>query len=155
MIRLGLRAGEVAALNLDDIDWRAGDIVVRGKARRVERLPLPVDVGEAVAAWIRRGRPLCDSRRVFTRLRAPHQQLSVGGIGAIVKAASSRAGLSGVNAHRLRHTAATQMLNGGADLVEIGQVLRHTSTLTTSIYAKVDDNRLRPLARAWPMRARS
>jgi integrase len=113
MVRLGLRAGEVAALELGDIGWRCGEIVVRGKANRVERLPLPVDVGQALTGWLRRGRPRCESRAVFTRVRAPHRQLSVGGVGAIVKAAAARAGLSAVNAHRLRHTAATAMLAEG------------------------------------------
>jgi integrase/recombinase XerD len=150
MIRLGLRAGEVAALDLDDVDWRAGEVVIRGKGNRTERLPLPSDVGDAVAGWIRRGRPRCDTRAVFTRVRAPHQALSVGGVGAIVRSAASRANLSGINAHRLRHTAATGMLAAGADLAEIGQVLRHTSVLTTAIYAKVDDLSLRPLALPWP-----
>ena len=155
MVRLGLRTGEVAALELADIDWRAGDLIVRGKGSRIERLPLPADVGEAIAGWVRRGRPACDSRRVFTRVRAPHQGLSVGGVAAIVKAAGLRAEIPDVHAHRLRHTAATRMLAGGADLVEIGQVLRHASVLTTSIYAKVDHDRLRPLARPWPIGAQS
>jgi len=155
MVRLGLRSGEVAALELSDIDWRAGEIVVRGKGNRVERLPLPVDVGDALAGWIRRGRPRCETRRVFTRVRAPHRGLSVGGVGNLVKAAALRADLDGVNAHRLRHTAATQMLSSGADLTEIGQVLRHTSVLTTAIYAKVDDQSLRPLALRWPIGAGS
>lgn len=150
MVRLGLRAGEVAALQLDDVDWRAGEIVIRGKGNRTERLPLPSDVGETVAGWIRRGRPRGDTRAVFTRIRAPHQGLSVGGVGAIVRSAALRAGLTGINAHRLRHTAATGMLAAGADLAEIGQVLRHSSVLTTSIYAKVDDLSLRPLALPWP-----
>ncbi len=155
MVRLGLRSGEVAALELDDLDWRAGDLIVRGKGSRVERLPLPPDVGDAVAGWIRRGRPACDSRRVFTRVRAPHQGLSVGGVGNIVKAAGLRAGVPDVHAHRLRHTAATRMLAGGADLIEIGQVLRHTSVLTTAIYTKVDNDRLGPLAQVWPIGAQS
>jgi site-specific recombinase XerD len=155
MVRVGLRSGEVAALELGDIGWRCGEIVVKGKANRAERLPLPVDVGEALTAWIRRGRPRCESRAVFTRVRAPHQRLSVAGIGAIVKAAAVRAGLSGVNAHRLRHSAATAMLAGGANLTEIGQVLRHRSMTTTAIYAKVDDSSLRPLALAWPIGGRS
>lgn len=155
MVRLGLRSGEVAGLGLGDIDWRSGEIVIRGKGNRVEQLPLPADVGEGLAAWIRRGRPRWDTRAVFTRVRAPHQGLSVGGVGAIVKAAALRAGLSGVNAHRLRHTAATAMLAGGADLIEIGQVLRHTSVLTTAIYAKVDDLSLRPLVLRCPIGAGS
>ena len=151
--RLGLRSGEVAALELADIDWRAGEIVIRGKGRRQERLPLPVDVGEAIAGWLRRGRPRCESTKVFTRVRAPHRGLSAGGASAIVMAASVRAGLPAMHAHRLRHTAATEMLRGGASLAEVGQVLRHASVLTTAIYAKVDRSGLRSLALPWPERA--
>jgi integrase/recombinase XerD len=150
LARLGLRAGEVAALELADIDWHAGEIVVRGKSRREERLPLPADVGEALARWLRRGRPQCDAATVFTRVRAPHRRLTSGGVSNIVRAACGRAGLSVVNAHRLRHTAATEMLRAGASLPEVGQVLRHASVLTTAIYAKVDHDRLRTLALAWP-----
>jgi site-specific recombinase XerD len=148
--RLGLRSGEVAALELADIDWRAGEIVVRGKGRRQERLPLPVDVGEAIAGWLRRGRPRCESTKVFTRVRAPHEGLSRSGVSAIVVSAGARAGLPAVHAHRLRHTAATEMLRAGASLAEIGQVLRHVSVLTTAIYAKVDRSGLRALALPWP-----
>jgi integrase/recombinase XerD len=148
--RLGLRAGEVAALDLTDIDWRAGEVMVRGKGGQAERLPLPADVGEAIVAWLRRGRPRCESTAVFTRIRAPHRPLSTGGVSAIVRAACSRAGLPELNAHRLRHTAATEMLRAGASLAEVGQVLRHASVLTTAIYAKVDHSRLRTLALAWP-----
>ena len=150
LARLGLRAGEVAALELGDIDWRAGELVVRGKGRRQERLPLPGDVGEAVAGWLRRGRPRCDCTKVFTRVRAPHRGLSTAGVSAIVSAACRRAGLAKLNAHRLRHTAATEMLRAGASLTEVGQVLRHASVLTTAIYAKVDHRRLRTLALPWP-----
>lgn len=150
--RLGLRAGEVAGLRLDDIDWRAGELIIRGKGSKLERLPLPVDVGAAVAAWLQRGRPRCAAREVFTRVRAPHQKLSPGGIGAIVHAACVHAGIDGVHAHRLRHSVATQMLAAGAGLAEIGQVLRHDSLLTTAIYAKVDRNGLRMLASPWPAR---
>lgn len=148
--RLGVRAGEVAALELADIDWRAGELVVRGKGRRVERLPLPVDVGEALAGWLRRGRPRCEATTVFTRVRAPHHQLTTGGVSAIVRAACVRAGLPTVNAHRLRHTAAADMLRAGASLTEVGQVLRHASVVSTAIYAKVDSDRLRELALPWP-----
>lgn len=148
--RLGLRAGEVAALELTDVDWRAGEIVVRGKGSRQERLPLPVDVGEALAGWLRRGRPACDCATVFTRVRAPHGSLTSGGVSAIVRAACGRAGLPELNAHRLRHTAATEMLRAGASLPEVGQVLRHASVLTTAIYAKVDRDRLAGLALPWP-----
>jgi integrase/recombinase XerD len=151
--RLGLRSGEVAALELADIDWRAGEIVIRGKGRRQERLPLPVDVGDAIAGWLRRGRPRCESTKVFTRVRAPHRGLSAGGVTAIVAAACARAGLPAMRAHRLRHTAATEMLRGGASLAEVGQVLRHASVLTTAVYAKVDRSGLRSLALPWPRSA--
>lgn len=148
--RLGLRAGEVASLALVDVDWRAGEVVIRGKGRREERLPLPVDVGEALVGWLRRGRPRCKSPLLFTRVRAPHRGLTSSGVSAVVRAAAVRAGLSEVSAHRLRHTVATEMLRTGAVLPEIGQVLRHASTLTTSIYAKVDRQTLRTLAQPWP-----
>lgn len=149
LVRLGLRAGEVAGLLLDDIDWRQGELVVRGKGPKQGRLPLPADVGEAVAGWLRR-RPRCAVREVFTRVRAPHQGLSPAGVSAIVRAASERAGMVQVHAHRLRHTAATEMLRAGAGLAEIGLVLGHQSVLTTSIYAKVDRSSLRALAKPWP-----
>jgi site-specific recombinase XerD len=150
LVRLGLRAGEVAALGLIDIDWRAGEVVVRGKGRRQERLPLPIDVGEALVGWLRRGRPRCDSPKLFTRVRAPHRGLTNSAVSGVVRAAAARAGLTEVSAHRLRHTAATEMLRAGAGLSEVGQVLRHASTLTTSIYAKVDRQTLRTLAQPWP-----
>ena len=149
--RLGLRAGEVAALELDDIDWRAGEMVVRGKGDRQERLPLPVDLGEAVVAYLRRGRPrAAGCRSVFVKARAPHRPLTSGAVTAIVSAAGRRAGLPPISAHRLRHTAATEMLRAGAPLTEIGQVLRHRHLLSTAIYAKVDRKSLRTLARPWP-----
>lgn len=150
LARLGLRAGEVAALDLDDVDWRAGELVVRGKGRRAERLPLPVDVGEALAGWLRRGRPRCETSTVFTTIRAPHRRLTSGGVSHIVRAACARAGLPELHAHRLRHTAATEMLRDGASLAEVRQVLRHASVLSTAIYAKVDRDRLRSLALPWP-----
>jgi site-specific recombinase XerD len=152
LARLGLRAGEVAALALDDIDWRAGEITVTGKGRRSERLPLPADAGEAVAAWLRDGRPgpFDGTRRVFLRVLAPHQGLTPGGVTQAVFAAAQRAGLGRVYAHRLRHTAATGMLRAGASLPEIGQVLRHRRLLSTAIYAKTDVPALRALARPWP-----
>lgn len=150
LARLGLRAGEVTALRLDDIDWRAGELLVRGKGPRLERLPLPADVGEAVAGWLKRGRPRCPAREVICRLRAPHGPLTPPGIAAIVDAACRRADVAHVNAHRLRHSAATDMLAAGAGLAEIGQVLRHRSSGTTAIYAKVDRAGLRPVASPWP-----
>ncbi len=150
LVRFGLRAGEVAALGLIDIEWRVGEVVIRGKGRRQERLPLPIDVGEALVGWLRRGRPRCESPKVFTRVRAPHRGLTNSGVSGVVRAAAARAGLSAVSAHRLRHTAATEMLRAGASLSEVGQVLRHASTLTTSLYAKVDRQTLRTLAQPWP-----
>jgi site-specific recombinase XerD len=151
LVRLGLRAGEVAKLGLDDIDWRAGEIVVRGKGSCIERLPLPTDVGEAVATYLRCGGPAsAQGRTVFVRIKAPHRALTSGGVTQIVAAAARRAGLGQVHAHRLRHTAATEMLRAGASLLEIGQLLRHHRALTTAIYAKVDREALRTIARLWP-----
>jgi integrase/recombinase XerD len=154
--RLGLRRGEVAALQLDDLDWRSGEIVVRGKGDRHERLPLPADVGDAVAGYLRHGRPAVTAgRSVFFRVLAPHLALSAGGVTAVVVAAGRRAGLGDITPHRLRHTAATQMLRGGASMPEIGQVLRHRRLSTTAIYAKVDRDALRSLARPWPTGSQS
>ncbi|MGE5764654.1 MAG: tyrosine-type recombinase/integrase [Mycobacterium leprae] len=152
--RLGLRAGEVAALGLDDIDWRAGEVVVRGKGNRVERLPLPADVGAAVAGYLRRGRPTtAQGRSVFVRVHAPHHALTTSGVTMVVFAAGQRAGLGKIYAHRLRHTAATELLRAGGSLAEVGQVLRHRSALTSAIYAKVDRAALAVLARPWPVEA--
>ncbi|MGH9249310.1 MAG: site-specific integrase [Acidimicrobiales bacterium] len=150
LARLGLRAAEVAALRLDDIDWRAGEIVVRGKGRTEERLPLPCDVGEAIAAYLRRGRPQRPEREVFLRASAPLRGLAPEGVSEVVRAASERAGLGSFGAHRLRHTAGTEMLRAGASLSEVAQVLRHRSVATTAIYAKVDHLALRELAMPWP-----
>jgi integrase/recombinase XerD len=151
LVRLGLRAGEVRTLSLEDIDWRAGEIVVRGKGNRIERLPLPSDVGQAVAAYLRRGRPVtAQGRTVFVRVRAPHHPVSSGGVTNAVMAAASRAGLGRVSAHRLRHTAATQMVRSGVPIPDVGQVLRHRQLLSTAIYAKVDREGLRRLALPWP-----
>lgn len=151
LVRLGMRRGEVASLRLDDIDWRAGELVVRGKGARVERLPLPADVGEAIARYLRDGRPPgFVAREVFVRVKAPQRALTAGGVTQVVVSASKRAGIGEVTAHRLRHTVATELLRQGAPLDEIGELLRHRSTLTTAIYAKVDRDRLRELARPWP-----
>lgn len=154
MARVGLRRGEVAGLMLEDIDWRRGLITVRGKGNRTDVLPLPVDVGQAVAAWLTsaHGRPAgALDRRVFTRVKAPHRGLTSCGVTMAVEAAGKRAGLDGpVHAHRLRHSAATGMLAAGAGLAEIGQVLRHRRALTTAGYARVDVQALRALARPWP-----
>lgn len=148
--RLGLRAGEVAKLQLDSIDWRAGEVVVQGKGSREDRLPLPVDVGEAIVGWLERGRPQCANRSLFTRVRAPWHGLSSGGVSVIVTHACDRAGLAPAGAHRLRHTAATGMLRAGGSLAEVGQVLRHQRAETTSIYAKVDRRSLVAVVRPWP-----
>jgi integrase/recombinase XerD len=151
LVRLGLRAAEVAKLALEDIDWRAGEIVVSGKANCTERLPLPGDVGEAVAAYLHSGRPAtAHGRTIFVRIKAPHRPLSAGGVTQVVAAGARRAGLGQIYAHRLRHTAATQMLRAGASLPEIGQLLRHRRALTTAIYAKVNHDALRTIARPWP-----
>jgi integrase/recombinase XerD len=151
LVRLGMRRGEVAALRLDDIDWRAGEIIVRGKGPRIERLPLPADVGEAIAVYLRDARPPgFPGRDVFVRIKAPRAPLTAGGVTQVVVSASKRAGIGEVTAHRLRHTAATELLRQGAPLHEIGELLRHRSVLTTAIYAKVDRDRLRELARPWP-----
>lgn len=155
LVRLGLRSGEVASLRIEDVDWRAGELLIRGKGPKIERLPLPADVGEAVAGWLQRGRPRCSAREVITRVRAPHRRLTSGGVTAIVRAACVRAGVPEVHAHRLRHTAATEMLRAGAGLTEIGQVLRHQSLLTTAIYAKVDRTELRQVASPWPAECRT
>jgi integrase/recombinase XerD len=157
LVRLGLRASEAAALRLDDIDWRGGEVTVHGKGNRHDRLPLPADVGQAIVAWLGAGRPDTTAgggREVFVRVRAPRQALTRGAVTQVVARAGQRAGLGPIHAHRLRHTAATRMLRGGGSLGEIGQVLRHRHALTTAIYAKVDLDALRRLARPWPAGAR-
>ncbi len=148
--RLGLRAGEVAAIGLDDIDWRAGELMVRGKGRREERLPIPDDVGEAIVGYLRRGRGADDQRSLFLRVRAPRGPLTAAAVKRVVSSAGLRAGLPGCSPHRLRHSTAVALLASGSSLPEIAQVLRHRSLSTTAIYAKVDDGALRPLALPWP-----
>ena len=152
--RLGLRAGEVVHLKLDHIDWHAGLLNVRGKGGRMDQLPLPMDVGEALASYLRNGRPHCSAtRRVFIRLRAPYRGFASSvAIDCIVRRALQRAGLEPPRkgAHLLRHTLATGMLRNGASLTEIGQLLRHRHPQTTEIYAKVDYATLVALAQPWP-----
>jgi site-specific recombinase XerD len=151
LVRLGLRRGEVAKLMLDDIEWRAGTIVVRGKGNCIERIPLPQDVGLRLAEYLEQARPVNSlGRAVFVRCVAPHHHLTPSRVSTIVADAARRADLGRVHAHRLRHTAATQLLRTGASLPEIGQLLRHVRTETTAIYAKVDRNCLRTIARPWP-----
>jgi integrase/recombinase XerD len=149
LARLGLRAGEVAAMHLEDLDWAGGELLVRGKGNRHERLPLPVDVGEALVWYLRR-RPGSECRVVFLCVRAPRGPVSAGVVSQIVRAACTRAGLERVGAHRLRHTAATRMLQAGASLPEVAEVLRHQRLDTTAQYARVDRQALRGLARPWP-----
>jgi site-specific recombinase XerD len=150
LVRLGLRAGEVIAIELGDIDWKQGEIKIRGKGHRHERLPLPVDVGEALVTYLREGRPRVATRRLFVRNRAPRRPLSRVAITHLVFRACVRAQIPRVGPHRLRHTAATHMLRQGSSLPEIAQVLRHRNLQTTAIYAKVDRTALRELAQPWP-----
>jgi integrase/recombinase XerD len=150
LARLGLRRCEVTRLTLDDIDWRCGEIIVRGKGADVERLPLPADVGDALAGYARRGRPPCVSRTLFVRTRAPHRPLEPSAVTMRVYEAAARAGLERFGAHRLRHAAAMHMLDRGASLEDIAQVLRHRAVASTAIYAKVDLDSLRSLAQPWP-----
>ena len=150
LARLGLRGAEAAGLQFGDVDWRAGEIAVTGKGGRIERLPLPAAAGEALAAWLTGGRPRCESRAVFVTVRRPYRQLTPEAVRAVMGRACDRAGLERRGAHRLRHALATELLRAGASLPEVGQVLRHRSLLSTSVYAKVDQDALRPLARPWP-----
>jgi len=153
LARLGLRAGEVVSLKLDDIDWQAGEFRVRGKGSLHDRLPLLPDVGKALAAYLRQDRPACRTRRLFIRLRAPRRGFaSSAAIDTIVNRALLKADLEAPmrGAHLLRHSLATSMLRAGATMTEIGQVLRHRNSNTTEIYAKVDFVALRNLAQAWP-----
>ena len=155
LVRLGLRRCEVAKLGLDDIDWRAGTIRVHGKGNCHERLPLPPDVGRRLAEYLRHARPAdALGRTVFVRATAPHHALGPARVSGIVADAARRAGLGRIHAHRLRHTAATDLLRAGASLPEIGQILRHGRAETTAIYAKVDRDTLRLIARPWPEGAR-
>ena len=148
--RLGLRAGEVAAITLDDIDWRAGELLIHnGKGRRDQRLPVPADVGAAIVSYLRR-RPQIKDRALFLRVIAPAGGIGRRGVSAIVGTACKRVGVPVVGSHALRHTAASEMLKAGASLQEIGEVLGHLQPRTTARYAKVDRKTLRALARPWP-----
>ena len=153
LARLGLRAGEVAFLELDDIDWKTGRLVVRGKAAQRLELPLPAEVGKAIVAYLRHGRPPSTSRRLFLRARAPIRGFQGAcAIGSIVRHALQRAGIEAptTGAHQFRHGLATQMLRQGASLGEIGELLGHRHPQTTMIYSKVDLEALRTLALPWP-----
>jgi site-specific recombinase XerD len=154
LARLGLRAGEVVGLQLEDINWRAGEILVRGKGLLHDRMPLPPDVGQAVASYLRRGRPACRTRRVFICTKAPRRGFAhPSTLSTIVRRALARADLHPPlqGAHLLRHSLATSMLRSGATMREIAEILRHRALNTTEIYAKVDFEGLRSLAHPWPM----
>jgi site-specific recombinase XerD len=152
LTRLGLRAGEVATLVLEDIDWSGGYICIRGKGSRVDRLPLVEEVGQALVDYLRKGRPTCSSRQVFIRSVGLPQGFSGSrSISRVVRRTLRRAGLQmpRPGAHLLRHSLATNMLQGGATLAEISQVLRHEHLHTTELYARVDFRALRTLSQPW------
>jgi integrase/recombinase XerD len=150
LLRLGLRAGETSRLRLDDLDWRAGELVVRGKGAREDRLPLPADVGEAVAGYLKRGRPRSQRRELFLGARAPFTPVASGTVRSTVRRACRRAGVAEIGAHRLRHTAACQMITAQVSLVHIAGVLRHESLQSTALYARLDLDQLRRVAAPWP-----
>jgi site-specific recombinase XerD len=154
LAKLGMRAGEVATLTLDDIDWRSGEMLIRAKGRQRARMPIPPDVGAAVVAYLRDARPKSSCRRLFLRTLAPNVSFASScAITMIAKAALDRAGIRGYarqGAHLFRHSLATELLQSGATLSQIGQLLRHESHDTTRIYAKVDIEALRPLSLPWP-----
>jgi len=150
LARLGLRAVEVARLELGDLDWRSGEIVIRSKGGRLDRLPLPADVGEALVAYLRDSRPQTKSRRVFISHNAPLRGVGRTVPSHVVRRACARVGIPPARAHRLRHALATEMLRRGATLPEIGQVLRHRDLATTAVYAKVDRVSLASVVHPWP-----
>ncbi|MEK7334670.1 MAG: site-specific integrase [Candidatus Binatota bacterium] len=153
LARLGLRACEVVALTLDDIHWERGEITLRGKGGRLAQLPLPPDVGKALATYLHKDRPACSTRRLFIRLKAPRRGFANSiAISTLVARALKKAGVFSphTGAHLFRHTLATEMLRQGASLAEIAQLLRHQSLNTTTLYAKVDLVALRTLAQPWP-----
>lgn len=152
--RLGLRSIEVARLELRDVDWRAGELVVRGKGRRQDRLPLPAEVGEALVAYLSGGRNPAGACRLFLTCRAPRGPIRADLVGDVVERTCLRAGLPHAGPHRLRHALAGELLRQGAALVAISQVLRHQDLATTALYAKVDLATLRTVAQPWPGTAR-
>lgn len=153
LARLGLRACEIVSLTLDDIHWQAGEISIQGKGKRSAQLPLPPDVGQAIADYLEKDRPICSTRRVFIRMKAPRRGFANSqAISTIVARTLKRAGIDSphTGAHLFRHTLATQMLHQGATLADIALLLRHSSINTTAIYAKVNLLALRTLAQPWP-----
>jgi len=153
LARLGLRGAEAAGLQLADIDWQAGEITVTGKGSQREAMPLPADAGQALADYLTKGRPRCSCAAVFVTARAPYHQITPSVVRALVPRACEQAGLPRAGAHRLRHSLATSVLRAGAPLSEVGQLLRHRSQLSTSVYAKIDYARLALVARPWPLPA--
>ena len=151
LARLGLRACEVARLCLDDVDWRAGELTIRGKGSTVERLPLPHEPGEALVTYLRDGRPPVEFREVFVSVLAPLRPLSPAAVVGVVGYACDRAGMQRVGPHSLRHTLASDLLRAGTPLAQIAPILRHASVATTAIYATIDREALRALARPWPL----
>ena len=152
--RLGLRSIEVARLELGDVNWRAGELIIRGKGGRQDRLPLPVEVGEALVGYLSAGRNPQGAKLLFLRCRAPRGPIRPDLVGDVVERACLRAGLPHVGPHRLRHALAGELLRQGAGLVAISQVLRHQDLATTALYAKVDLSTLRQVAQPWPGTAR-
>jgi integrase/recombinase XerD len=152
LAHLGLRAHEIIALQLEDCGWDSGQLRVRSKSRREQSLPIPADVGAAIAVYLQQGRPTSKNRHLFLRSRAPIRELRQGAIGTIVRYALQRAQIDAPHrgSHQFRHALAVRMLQGGASLLEIGEVLRHQSPQTTSIYARVDISALRSVAMPWP-----
>jgi site-specific recombinase XerD len=152
MVRLGLQAVEIARMELGDIDWRAGVIEVRGKGGRRDRLPLPADVGQALADYLSRARRVSSCRSVFLQAAGPSVGMSRNAVVFVSRTASVRAGIPVIGGHRLRHTAGTELLRHGASLREVGEVLRQSDQMTTSVYAKIDERSLRFAVRPWPAR---
>lgn len=152
LARLGLRATEVAGLRLEDVDWHHGEILVRGKGRRDERMPLPTEIGHALVDYLTRARPtdVPDLRTVFLAARAPRRSMNRATVSTMIARACQRAGLEPIGAHLLRHSLGEAMIQAEVPLAAIGQVLRHHDPLTTAGYARVDIERLRRLALPWP-----
>ena len=138
-------------MRLDDIDWRAGEVTIRGKGSTIERLPFPHEAGEALVSYLRDGRPRVEFREVFISVLAPLRPLSPAAVVGVVGYACDRAGMERVGPHALRHTLASDLLRAGTPLAQIAPILRHASVATTAIYAKIDRDALRALARPWPL----
>jgi integrase len=151
LARLGLRAHEVAGLELEDIHWRAGTLILRRKGGRREEMPLPVDVGQALVDYLQRRPTVAGMRAVFVSLCAPRRQMTRSAVTLLARHHCAAAGVAWGGAHRLRHTLASDLLAAGVSLAQIGLVLGHRSPLVTSIYAKIDRGALTGLVRPWPL----